>query len=110
MERPTWIEINNDQIVFHEADDIWGMKTTEVQTAIDDKLRLKNGRVRKNGKICIGPAGENQVLYSCIVSNDRVSGRGGTGAIMGYMKIKAIAVSGNKEVKVVNKEKDGQTD
>ncbi len=105
LERPTWIEINNDQIVFHEADDIWGMKTTEVQTAIDDKLRLKNGRVRKNGKICIGPAGENQVLYSCIVSNDRVSGRGGTGAIMGYMKIKAIAVSGNKEVKVVNKEK-----
>ncbi|MCC2252855.1 aldehyde ferredoxin oxidoreductase family protein [Ruminococcus sp. CLA-AA-H200] len=104
-EKPIWIEINNDKVIFHDADDIWGMKTGATQEALDDKLRMKNGRVRKNGKICIGPAGENLVLYSCIVSNERVSGRGGTGAVMGWMRLKAVCASGNKEVPVYDKEK-----
>lgn len=104
-EKHCWLEINNDQIQFHEADDLWGMKTSQTQAALDDLLRMKNGRVRKNGKICIGPAGENLVLYSCIVSNERVSGRGGTGAVMGWMNLKAVVVSGHKEVVVKEKEK-----
>lgn len=103
--RPTWIEIHNDTVKFHDADDLWGLKTSETQSAIDDKLRMKNGRVRKNGKICIGPAGENQVLYSCIVSNERVSGRGGSGAVMGWMNLKAVCAGGTREVQVANKEK-----
>lgn len=104
-DRPVWIEIVNDTVQFHEADDIWGMKTTQTQSALDEKLKMKNGRVRKNGKICIGPAGEHQVLYSCIVSDERVSGRGGTGAVMGWMQVKAITVSGSKTVEVKEKEK-----
>lgn len=104
-DKHTWIEIQNENVQFHEADDLWGMKTSQTQEALDEKLRMNNGRVRKNGKICIGPAGENLVLYSCIVSNERVSGRGGTGAVMGWMNLKAVCVSGTKEVKVMEKEK-----
>ena len=104
-DKPSWIEIQNEKVIFHDAGDIWGMKTGETQKALDDKLRMKNGRVRKNGKICIGPAGENLVLYSCIASNERVSGRGGTGAVMGWMRLKAVCASGNKEVPVHDKEK-----
>ena len=104
-ETPSWIEINNGNVIFHDAQDIWGMKTGETRQALDGKMRLKNGRVRKNGKICIGPAGENLVLYSCIVSNERVSGRGGTGAVMGWMRLKAVCASGNKEVPVYDREK-----
>lgn len=104
-EKPVWIEIQNDTVLFHEAEDLWGMKTSEIQSALDEKLKMKNGRVRKNGKICIGPAGEHQVLYSCIVSDERVSGRGGTGAVMGWMQVKAITVSGTKNVEVRQKEK-----
>lgn len=99
-ETPTWIDIQNEKVIFHQADDIWGMSTSEVQTALDEKMRQKNGRLRKNGKICIGPAGENLVLYASIVSNDRVSGRGGTGAIMGWMRLKAVCAGGNKDVPV----------
>lgn len=102
---PIWIEINNGKVVFHEADDLWGMKTSAVQEALDKKLTLKNGRVRKNGKICIGPAGEHQVLYASILSNERVSGRGGIGAVMGWMKVKAVVASGNQEITVADKEK-----
>ena len=102
---PVWLEINNGKVVFHEADDLWGMKTSETQEALDERFKLPNGRIRKNGKICIGPAGEHQVLYSCIVSNERVSGRGGTGAVMGWMKVKAVCALGNQEVPVKEKEK-----
>ncbi|WP_418749945.1 aldehyde ferredoxin oxidoreductase family protein [Frisingicoccus sp.] len=104
-EKPTWIEIQNDTVKFHDASGLWGMKTSKTQEMLDDALRLGNGRVRKNGKICIGPAGENQVLYSCIVSNERVFGRGGTGAVMGWMNLKAVCASGNKEVPVYDKER-----
>ena len=99
-ETPTWIDIQNEKVIFHQADDIWGMSTSAVQTALDEKMRQKNGRLRKNGKICIGPAGENLVLYASIVSNDRVSGRGGTGALMGWMRVKAVCAGGNKDVPV----------
>ena len=104
-EKPTWIEIQNDTVKFHDASGLWGMKTSKTQEMLDDALRLGNGRVRKNGKICIGPAGENQVLYSCIVSNERVFGRGGTGAVMGWMNLKAVCASGNKEVPIYDKER-----
>lgn len=99
-ETPTWIDIQNEKVIFLQADDIWGMSTSAVQTALDEKMRQKNGRLRKNGKICIGPAGENLVLYASIVSNDRVSGRGGTGALMGWMRLKAVCAGGNKDVPV----------
>ena len=104
-EKPVWIEINNDKFTIHEADDIWGMKTGHVQAVLDEKLTLPNGKVRKNGKIVIGPAGENLVRYASIVSNERLAGRGGTGAVMGWKNLKAITVSGNKTVPVKEKEK-----
>lgn len=105
FDKPTWIEIRNETVLFHEADDLWGKMTSETQEILDEKMKLSNGRVRKNGKICIGPAGENKVLYSCIVSNERVAGRGGTGAVMGWMNLKAIVAAGTKEVTVAEKEK-----
>lgn len=104
-EKPVWLEISNGRVIVHEADDLWGMKTSETQKALDEKLKLPNGRVRKNGKICIGPAGEHQVLYSCIVSGERVSGRGGTGAVMGWMKVKAVCAGGSQEIVVKEPEK-----
>lgn len=104
-EKPVWLEINNDKFILHEADDLWGMNTGPVQTALDEKLTLPNGKIRKNGKIVIGPAGENMVRYASIVSNERLAGRGGTGAVMGYKNLKAVTVSGNKTVPVKEKEK-----
>ena len=59
----------------------------------------------KNGKIVIGPAGENLVRYASIVSNERLAGRGGTGAVMGWKNLKAVTASGNKTVEVHDREK-----
>lgn len=104
-ETPVWLELRDGQAVFHPADGLWGQKTEQTQAMLDDALRLPNGRVRKNGKICIGPAGEHQVLYSCVVSNERVAGRGGAGAVMGWMKLKAVCASGTQTVQVKEPER-----
>jgi aldehyde:ferredoxin oxidoreductase len=49
----------------------------------------------------IGPAGENLVLFSTIVSSgNRVNGRTGMGAVMGSKNLKALAVSGSCSMEV----------
>ena len=104
-ETPVWLEINNDKFTLHDASDLWGLHTGVTQTKLDEAMTLPNGKVRKNGKIVIGPAGENLVRYASIVSNERLAGRGGTGAVMGWKNLKAVTASGNKTVEVHNKEK-----
>ena len=95
-----WLEINEDQFTFHDADDLWGMKTGECQ----EKLAQLTGK-KKAGKLCIGPAGENLVKYAGIISDARAAGRTGMGAVLGWKNLKAITVTGSKTVPVYDKEK-----
>jgi aldehyde:ferredoxin oxidoreductase len=46
----------------------------------------------------IGPAGERQVRYATISHDGRHAGRGGSGAVLGAKRIKAIAVRGRQRV------------
>jgi aldehyde:ferredoxin oxidoreductase len=49
----------------------------------------------------IGVAGENEVLYSCVVNDlHRAAGRSGVGAVLGSKNVKAVAVRGTQGVKV----------
>ena len=51
----------------------------------------------------IGPAGENCVLFSSIVSSgNRVNGRAGMGAVMGSKNLKAMAVRGAQSLNVAD--------
>lgn len=48
-----------------------------------------------------GPAGERLAPISGLITDDmRSAGRGGSGAVMGYKKLKAIAVRGRKPIEV----------
>jgi len=95
-----WLGIVDGQFTFHDANDLWGTKTGECQALLADKVSTK-----KFGKLCIGPAGENQVLYAGIISDERASGRTGLGAVMGWKNLKAITASGTHAVEVFDKEK-----
>ena len=95
-----WLEINEDRFIFHDADDLWGMKTGECQ----EKLSELTGK-KKFGRLCIGPAGENLVKYASIVSEERSAGRTGLGAVLGWKGLKAITATGTKTVPVHDKEK-----
>ena len=95
-----WLEITEDSFVFHEADDLWGTTTGECQKLLAGKVSSK-----KFGKLCIGPAGENRVLYAGIISDERAAGRAGLGAVMGWKNLKAITAAGSHTVPVQNREK-----
>ena len=95
-----WLEINEDQFVFHDAGDLWGTKTGQCQ----EMLAQLTGK-KKFGKLCIGPAGENLVKYAGIVSDERAAGRTGLGAVLGWKGLKAITVTGSKTVPVYDKER-----
>ena len=97
---PTWLEINEDRLQFHDAADLWGTKTGECQALLTEKM----GKV-KFGKLCIGPAGENLVKYASIISDERASGRTGLGAVLGWKNLKAIVATGNKAIPLHDKEK-----
>ena len=90
-----WIEIVNETVTFHNADELWGKLTGETQTLLGGKT----------GKIVIGPAGENLVKYAAIFSEERVAGRAGVGAVMGSKNLKAVVASGNNTVDLFQKER-----
>ena len=96
----TWVEINNGSFTFHSAEGLWGLKTTETQDQLSDILSARRGKRAHFGRLCIGPAGENLVLYSAVVSDERAAGRTGVGAVFGWKNLKAITVTGNHEISI----------
>jgi len=95
-----WLEISEDTITFHDAADLWGSTTSRCQEQLAELLGSK-----KFGKLCIGPAGENLVKYAGIISEERAAGRTGLGAVLGWKGLKAITVTGSRQVPIHDKQK-----
>lgn len=92
-EKPTVVVVEDDKVSFEDADDLWGLDTWETER----KLREKYGK--NTGIVEIGPAGENLVKFSTVISQEgRSGGRPGMGAVMGSKKLKAVVIKGSKEV------------
>ena len=108
--RPTWIEIENDRIEFHNADDVWGLLVSDAQSELQSKLDRDRGCRVKCGKLVIGPAAENLVKYAGVFSDERTAGRAGIGAVLGWKNLKGITVTGNKTVSVKSPEKAKKLD
>ena len=96
--KPVIIFINNNKVSFIDATDIWGMYIYDTENYV--KKLLKDPIVKV---MSIGPAGENLVRFAS-VSNDysRQAARGGSGAVLGSKKVKAIAVKGTKDIPIAN--------
>jgi len=98
-DRPSYIWIHDDATEIRNADHVWGLDTHAAEDTVKSETH-------KDAKVaCIGPAGERQVLISSIINDKhRAAGRGGVGAVMGSKNLKAIAVLGNREPTIANKE------
>ena len=94
-ESPITVHIEEDEVTFENADELWGLTTGEAQEKLLDSP----------GRLVIGPAGENKVLYACVFSNERTAGRGGVGAVFGDKKLKAVTARGTKLPELQNEEK-----
>ncbi len=96
---PVYLQINNQNVQLVCADHLWGKQTQEVEDAI---LAEFHGDAKV---ACIGPAGEKQVHFACIMNDKhRAAGRSGVGAVMGSKNLKAVAVRGTGGVKVADPE------
>ncbi len=88
--RPVYLLVRDGKAELRDASRLWGKQTYETEEAIqqeigDDKLKVAS----------IGPAGEAKSLLAGIVSEKgRTAARGGSGAVMGSKRLKALAVKG----------------
>ncbi|HOO55827.1 MAG TPA: aldehyde ferredoxin oxidoreductase family protein [bacterium] len=96
--KPTLITIDEENVEFIDATDLWGKDTEETQEVLKKKYS------KRHGMMVIGPAGENLVKYACIISAERAAGRCGVGAVMGSKNLKAIIATGKKKVPVHDKD------
>ena len=96
---PVYIFIDSGAVEIRSAAHLWGKTVMETEAALREEIGDK-----KIGIALIGPAGEN-LSYMAAVMNDthRAAGRGGTGAVMGSKKLKALVVRGNLPIEVADK-------
>lgn len=103
-EDPVYAVVEDGDVELHDASDLWGKDTHETREELEER---HEGAYGKNMSFMgIGQGGENKVRYACIVNeDDRVSGRGGTGCVMGNKNLKAIVIkSGTKMPKPKDQE------
>jgi aldehyde:ferredoxin oxidoreductase len=90
--KPVWFSVVNDKVEFRDASKMWGKTTDETHEMMIKEM--KDSRIRS---ILIGPAGENGVLYSClIVERFRAAARSNAGSVFGDKKLKGFAIRGTK--------------
>ena len=89
-QQPVYIFIKDDSVEVRDARHLWGLGTREADHLVRDELGDDEVEVG-----LVGPAGENGVLFSCIIfSLYNSASRGGIGAVMGSKNLKALAVRG----------------
>jgi aldehyde:ferredoxin oxidoreductase len=89
--QPVYLWIHDGQAELRDASHLWGLDTWQTEERLRQELGDPGARAA-----LIGPAGENLVRGAClIVDRARAAGRGGSGAVMGSKRLKAIAVRGH---------------
>ncbi|MGD0472058.1 MAG: aldehyde ferredoxin oxidoreductase C-terminal domain-containing protein [Candidatus Velthaea sp.] len=93
----TTVILDGERVVFADAADLLGMTARETTQA------LRARRQERTLRVCaIGLAGERGVRYAAVENDGRQAGRGGTGAVMGAKRLKAIALHARGTVGVAD--------
>ena len=129
--KPVYLAVLDDTIEIRDASHVWGKGVEESELILKSEVlaetELREGMLRDadlnpqwaamrppkrlgmHAKrlahvMAIGPGGENQVWYSCVVTEGaRAAGRWGAGAVMGSKNLKAVVVRGTKGHKLADK-------
>jgi aldehyde:ferredoxin oxidoreductase len=92
--RPVWLLVDETGIKINDAENIWGQDVN----VTNNSLLAQVANPQTASVACIGPAGENLVLFASIMSDkSKAVGRGGVGAVMGSKNLKAIVTSGTSK-------------
>ena len=93
---PVLVLIEDDRVDFLPAEGrFWGLETAVLEQLVREEM----GPWHK--VLSTGPAGERQVPFACISTDQyHKAGRGGAGAVMGSKNLKAVVVRGTGAVTV----------
>ncbi|PLS02964.1 aldehyde ferredoxin oxidoreductase family protein [Neobacillus cucumis] len=87
-DRPVYLYIEDGKAELRDASNYWGTSTRAFIQAMKDQYGEQDLSV-----MTIGQAGENTVRFASFINeHDRAAGRGGTAAVAGYKKLKAIVI------------------
>ena len=97
---PVYLVIDEKGAQFKPSTSLWGKLTKETAEAIEA------AEGESADAVTIGPAGEKQVRFACLVhywrGREGVSGRGGVGAVLGSKNVKAVVVKGTQKTRIAD--------
>ncbi|MCY4731891.1 aldehyde ferredoxin oxidoreductase family protein [Natronomonas gomsonensis] len=96
-DEPVYAVVEDGEVELRDASHLWGQGFHDTRDALEEEVE---GSYGKNLSVMgIGEAGENGVKYACIMNeDDRASGRGGTGCVMGSKNLKAVVVKSSTKM------------
>ncbi|MFW2366581.1 MAG: aldehyde ferredoxin oxidoreductase N-terminal domain-containing protein, partial [Desulforhopalus sp.] len=96
-QRPVYLWVDRGRAELRSAEHLWGKTTNETTDLLQEET---NAGARVS---CIGPAGENGVLFAAIMNDKhRAAGRSGVGAVMGAKNLKAVVVHGDEKIELAD--------
>ncbi len=99
--RPVYLLLQDGEAELRDAHHLWGRETGETTQMIREEIADPTVKTA-----VIGPAGENGVLYGCIIVDQyRAAGRTGMGTVMGSKNLKAIAATGSLPIEAHDMER-----
>jgi aldehyde:ferredoxin oxidoreductase len=130
-DRPVYIAVIDDNVEIRDASHVWGMGAEEAEIELKKEVsaeletrepmmreadltaewaalrppkRQNVGAKRLASAWVIGPGGENQVWYACVITEGgRAHGRYGAGAIAGSKNLKGIVIRGTQGHRLADK-------
>ena len=94
---PVYAVVEDGEVELRDASHLWGQGFHDTRETLEEEV---DGSYGKNLSVMgIGEGGENGVKYACIMNeDDRASGRGGTGCVMGSKNLKAVVVKSSTKM------------
>jgi aldehyde:ferredoxin oxidoreductase len=93
----TTLVIEHGRVRFDDAGPLLGASARETTKRLRESLGDRSARVS-----AIGAGGERGVAFATLDNDGRQAGRGGTGAVMGAKRLKAIVLRGRGEVRIAD--------
>jgi aldehyde:ferredoxin oxidoreductase len=98
--KPVYLSILQGEAQLHDASHLVGKKTGEADALLREEVGEAKAEVLQHG-----PAAENGVIFSSLVSMaNRNNGRTGMGLVMASKNLRAIVVRGKQRVEIADKE------
>jgi aldehyde:ferredoxin oxidoreductase len=98
-DKPLYIRIDGEKVEIKDATHLEGKSAFQREKIIKNEL---DNSVRV---LTVGPAGDNMVGFATFLASDDSVGAGGLAGVMGSKNLRAIAVRGDKKVKVADADK-----